>query len=402
MRRFAKRLLTGAALTLLVSAVSVYCVIPQVARRVIAGKLADFGLDARVTLSLGLCWRNGPGLEGRLQVLPPDGGWTLLAHFAASACEWAAEAQVPETRVSESLPDIRRLLARLPDGVASNLVFSGTVALEAKAERTFSMPVPVWSVSVPVRDVNASMVTADGRELAISGLSTTVAASGIARHLDLSPVHLRLASMSAAGFDLRDLRATILASERIWRITEASASACGGRVSVYSLVLDPKSLNAGFTMFADGLDAGEALTHIRGFDGTASGRLHGKVRLSVREGGKAIRLNDAFLYSTPGEIGKLCVHEASSVADGLAFAGLDTASRDNLSRVLADLDYRALRLDLRRGEGSSATLALHVDGSATREELTVPVNVTLNITGELNQLLNAGLGFSRKLKGANP
>ena len=182
-------------------------------------------------------------------------------------------------------------------------------------------------------------------------------------------------------------------------ITEAEAGFCGGKVNLYSLVLNPKNLSTGFTLFLDDVDAGEALSHLKGFRGEASGRLHGKVKLRVKDGGEAVRLSDAFLYSAPGETGKLRMENPEMVADGLALAGLDEAARGNVANALTDLDYSVLRLDLRRMEGRSARLSVRLGGSATRGGKTVPVDLTVNFNGELEQLINTGLGYSAKLKG---
>ena len=58
-----------------------------------------------------------------------------------------------------------------------------------------------------------------------------------------------------------------------------------------------------------------------------------------------------------------------------------------------------LRFDLTRGEGNDATLTTRVAGNATVRGQSVPVDVTVNLHGELEQLVNLGLEYSGKLKG---
>ena len=91
--------------------------------------------------------------------------------------------------------------------------------------------------------------------------------------------------------------------------------------------------------------------------------------------------------------------EPQTVTDNLAMAGIDQSTQDNVANALTDLDYSVLRFDLKRLEGKNATLGVRIEGSATRGELTVPVNLNLNVNGELEQIINTGLGFSNKLKG---
>ena len=374
-------------------------VVPPLAEAIAVAKIGEFGLEAIVKMSLGYCWRNGPGIAGKLQVQVKDSPWTLLvADFGASCCEWSASVKMPETQFSEADGVLRTLLGKYPVVAVSNLTFSGSIALDARAERTFRMPVPVWSVKLPLRNLSAGFAMEE-KPFAVNGLSVTAGASGIADHIDIAPLHLRAKSISADGFVLTNFSASARMAEKSLLVTQASAGLCGGKVNVYSLTLDPETLNAGFTLFVDDVETGELLSHLSGFNGEASGRLHGKVRLFVRKGGKAVRLSDAFLYSTPGETGKLKLNDPTPVTDNLALAGLDEAARNNVVNALADLDYSVLRLNLKPGKDKTATLLTTVRGTATRGKTSVPVDITLNFNGELEQLINTGLGYSNLLKG---
>ena len=397
-----RKAITVLAILLAVTAIAVIAAIPvavpPIAEKIIEEKLAEFGFDPSVKMSLGYCWRNGPGVNGSLQVELKGSPWRLTARFGASCSEWSAAVKMPETQFDESDLVLRTLLEKYPVDAVSNLTFSGSVALSAKAERTFGMPVPVWSVKLPVKNLSANL-TMDGKPYSIGGFSATPAASGIAGHVDIAPTFLRAKSIVACGFDLADFHASVRASEKSLHVTEAAAGFCGGQINLYSLVLNPQNLTAGFTLFLDEVDAGEVLSHFNGFRGEASGHLHGKIKLRVREGGKAVRLSDAFLYSVPGETGKIKLTDPTPVTDNLALAGLDDATRSNVANALTDLDYSVLRLDLTRGEGKSATLSTTVRGTATRGDLSVPVDITINFNGELEQLVNTTLGYSNLLKG---
>jgi len=391
--------LLGAAVLL---AAAVPFAVPPLVEEALSRVIASLGLRPDVRMRLGYCWRNGPGIDGSLRLLVDGSPWCLQTRFGASCCEWSADATIAETAFSESDPLAKAAFGKWPlPASVSNLVFSGSLSLAAHAERTFRRPVPVWRVKVPVKGLTADL-TLEGQPYSVSGLTLTAGASGIADHLDISPVFLRAASLQVNNVVCSNLTAAIRASEKALMINEASAGFCGGKVSLYSLFLNPKSLNAGFTLFLEDVDAGQALRHLKGFRGDASGRLHGKTRLFVREGGKAIRLNDTFLYSTPGEPGKLRMENPERVTENLAFAGIEERARANVADALTDLDYSALRLNLTRLQGDDATLSAHVEGTATRGDVTVPVNLTVNFHGELEQLVNTGLGLSSKLKGKKP
>lgn len=398
MKRVLLRTVIVIAVLLAVILAALPFVLPPIANRVISDVASKYGIVVKPSFEFGYCWRNGPGVKCRIRVSVLGTPWRPEVECAASACEWFANVNLPRAEFSESDPLLRKILEDYPIKAVSNLVFSGAVSAKATARRTFSMPVPVWEVSVPVQGVNMRAVQ-DGKAISVDGLSIRLGASGIARHLDISPMFLRIGSVGYDNLSLTNLNATIRATERSLMVSEASAGFGGGQVNVYSLFLDPKRLNAGFTVFIDDVDAGEVLGFVNGFNGEASGRLHGRVKMFVREGGKAIRLKDAFLYSTPGQVGRLRVYNSEEVAENLMLAGLDEDSRKSVAVALADMAYNVLRIDLERGNGNAARLSFHLRGSVTRGGVTAPVDLTINFNGDLEQLINTGLGYSNKLKG---
>ena len=398
MRKAVRGLLIALAVTVVIVLSVLPVLLPPFVENFVRSKVAEFGLSASPRMTLGYCWRNGPGIAGTFEIALANSPWRLSAEFGASCCEWSASVKMDETAFSENDTVIRTLLEKYPVTAVSNLTFSGSIALDAKIERTFHLPVPAWTAKLPIRDLSAEFMLED-KPYAIKGLTLTPGARGIADYLEVSPMVPRARSLAADGFVMTNFFATVRLTEKALLITQASAGLCGGKVSLYSLFLDPKNLNTGFTLFIDDVETGDMLEYIKGFTGDASGRLHGKVQLFIRNGGKSIRLGDAFLYSTPGETGKLKLADPTPVTDNLAMAGIDEATRANVADALTDLDYSVLRLNLRRGDGQSATLSTTVRGSATRGKTSVPVDITVNFNGELEQLINTGLGYSNLLKG---
>ena len=398
MKKAIKGFLIGLAVTVVIVLSVLPVLLPPIVEGFVRSKAAEFGLSASPRMTLGYCWRNGPGIAGTFEIALTDSPWRLSAAFGASCCEWSASVKMPETKFSESDSVIRTLLEKYPVTAVSNLTFSGSVALDAKIERTFHLPVPIWTAKVPIRNLSTGFVF-DEKAYSVDALTVTPAAEGIAGYHEVDPMYPHAKSISANGFVMTNFFAAVRISEEGLLITQASAELCGGKVNLYSLFLDSKNLNSGFTLFIDDVEAGEMLDYVNGFSGEASGRLHGKVQLFIRNGGKSIRLGDAFLYSTPGETGKLKLDDPTPVTGNLAMAGIDETTRNNVTDALTDLDYSVLRLNLKRGEGKTATLSTTVRGSATRGKTSVPVDITVNFNGELEQLINTGLGYSNLLKG---
>ena len=374
-----------------IAAVAIPFAVPPLATRIVTSKLLQLGIPADLDFHLGYCWTSaGPGLRGKCKLSLPNTPWTVKADFGASVGNWHATVKMPETAFDEQDPALKKLLREHPVNAVSNIAFSGKIALDASVRRTWSFPVPVWEAKARLSDLNASCLSAD-KPVSVSGFGLTAGVSGIDRHIDIAPMFPRAANLTYAELSLTNFHAVVRATEKALMINEATAGFCGGQVTLYSLFLDPATLNTGFTLFLEDVDTGRILSSFPKVRGTASGHLHGKIKLFVREGGGEIRLRDAFLYSVPGETGKLRLEDSSAVTDSLALAGLDDDKRENVARALADLDYTVLRLNLKRVAGNEATLGIQVEGNATRGSVSAPVVLNINFHGDLEQLINTGL-----------
>lgn len=363
--------------------------------------MAKLGYPVEAHAYIGYEWTpRGPGIMGDIQVTFEDNLLDIKSEFGASFLEWHANVCIPEFMFSDNDPIIKGILAQHPITAVSNLTFSGSISVDASVQRTPSMPVPVWDSKIKIRNTHVSMVSED-KPISIYGLSLTPIVSGIANHIDINPLFIKADSLMAANFSLTNAFAAIHANTNMIMVTEASAGFCGGKVSLYSLFLDPSTLNTGFTLFIDNLDAGKAMSLYPGFSGEASGLLHGKTRLFIREGGKSISIRDAFLYSTPGETGKIKVTDSSSLTEQLELAGIAESERENVANVLTDVDYSVLKIDLKRIGKDSVALGFKIEGSATRGKHTVPVVLDITLKGDIEQLINTSLMISNNRKGAD-
>ena len=322
--------------------------------------------------------------------------WRLDADFDARGTkDWLFRASVPETAFDQEDRLLAPVLAKLDLPAVSNLVFSGMFSFEAEGSSTPKVPVPTWSAKGSLRDVGASL-DVGGKAARVDGLRTKFGASGIAGHVDVAPIQPRASALEYAGFAVSNFYASVRATERGYLVTEARAAAGGGNLRLYTLFLDPESLSAGATILVDDVDAGAVLAHVSGFRGTASGRLHGKLPFSLRNG-RTLRFRKAHLFSTPGETGTVRVTDASPIIDNLALGGVDKPTLDNLEKALRNLDYTVLKVELVPGEpGEDSALALKLEGTATEGKTTVPVNINVTFRGDLDRLIDTGMKLSTR------
>lgn len=353
------------------------------------GKLLGWPFSAKASVDLDFRLF-GVAARGKAQFGIDGSALALTAVFTAdSSGEWQAQVELPSTPLTEQDVILRDLLSRLQLTGVTDLAFNGDLSLTARAEQTLARPVPKWTASGRLQDFDATL-TANGQDVTVSNLCVPFGASGLADHTDISPVFLRAEQILAAGFTLTNAFASIRPTERALLVTEAGAGFCGGDIRLYSLFLDMTRLNAGLTLFIDGVDTGETLQHLKGFQGEASGRLHGKIPLRLVNG-KELKLRNAYLYSVPGEVGNLRLYDATPITNNLALAGVGEESLNNLSRALANLDYSVLKFALAPEENNQLALNVKIEGTATHGNTTVPVSLDVTFHGDIEQLVNTGL-----------
>jgi hypothetical protein len=357
------------------------------------GKLLDWPYSASAHIRFGFI-----RADGSLTLMLDETDWKAYVDFGAhSSRNWHFTANVPETRVTQDNAILASILSKAMPPAISNLVFSGKFKLDAGGDCTPKRPVPAWTARGTLADFDADLEVG-GKPTSIDGLKVRFGADGIADHRDIAPLFPRANSVEFAGFTLSNVFASVRATEKSYLVTEAGADCCGGALKLYSLFLDPKSLNLGATIFIDGVDAGEVLSCISAFHGKASGRLHGKLPFFLKDG-KTIRFKDAHLFSTPGETGNMRIVDAQPILENLALAGVPEPERANLSKVLADLEYSVLKVELKRGkDGEDSSLGFKIEGSATRGNTTVPVNLDVTFRGDIDQLINTGMKLRRKTR----
>jgi len=387
----------GVAIGVLLAAIPY--VLPPIAEDFAHAKLSRLGIPADVRCGLGYCWTStGPGLRAIVKATVVDTPWVIAADLTASPFQWHVSVNMPPVSFDDQDRLLARLLEACPMKAVSNLAFSGSVALEASADRTFSFPLPRWKVQAKLDNLCASAVV-NKTPVNMDGLTLSATASGIADHVDIPPLRPHVQSILYGNVSMSNLVASIrVTDKRSLVIDSATAQLWNGSVSLYAVYFNPKTRNLSCTLFVDDVCAGEAMNCLSGFAGDASGRLHGKIKIRLLEDGAALVLREAFLYSVPGETGKLRIADPESMTDTLQLSGLDLDNRKNIANALTDLDYTVLKLDLKRNNGSDAALNLRLEGSATRNGVTVPVVLEVTLHGAIEQFINTSLKLNKKTK----
>lgn len=322
-----------------------------------------------------------------------------VAFEASAPGGWKADVTMPETPLGDNDPFIKSVLARHPEEAVRRIVFDGILSLTAQAcQEGLVRGFPRWEAKARVKNLDASL-DADGKPVRIENFRVGVGASGLADHVDIAPMFVHIDTIEAAGVTMTNAFASIRATEAAFLVTEAGAGVCGGDLHLYALFLDPKKLNAGVTIYMDGIDAGQALSHVNGFKGEATGKLNGKLKLRLKEGNELHFMEGGYLHSVPGEQGNIKIYDAEPITDNLMMSCISKETCDNVADALSDLDYSVLKIALTpEGDGMMA-LTMKLEGTATRGNVSVPVSFTVTFHGQIEELINTGLRVAQKGKG---
>ena len=112
--------------------------------------------------------------------------------------------------------------------------------------------------------------------------------------------------------------------------------------------------------------------------------------MRYRKDERRFRLGNIYLYSVPGETGRLRMYDSKPILDNLAMGGVPQDTCDNLSKALADLAYDVLKVSLQPEPDGGLALTLKIAGNSTHGDTTVPVSLEVTFHGELEQILNTG------------
>ncbi len=138
------------------------------------------------------------------------------------------------------------------------------------------------------------------------------------------------------------------ADNRIF-IEQARAGWAGGRLSTHALSLEPEQEVYEFEIFADNLALTEVIHQLNLGKAAGEGSLNGRIPVLYRRG--RIRLDDGFLYSTPGRGGSIRLLE-DRIPEGLT----DPRAGGQLAltrKALENFEYNWARLSLRTEESEN-------------------------------------------------
>jgi hypothetical protein len=164
---------------------------------------------------------------------------------------------------------------------------------------------------------------------------------------------------------------------------------CGGTVLTHAVRFDPADAQFDVVLFADNIDLVRVLSLMKGFDGSGSGALYGKLPLSIRKG--SIQYRDGFLYSVPGQTGELRISKAGLLTAGIPKTAENYESLKLAEDALRDFRFSLFRLDLTSTAEDDTQLRFRLEGRSAKPDMQRPVKLDVNVKGALQQYIDLGL-----------
>lgn len=337
-------------------------------------------------LAGSLALRGGTeALEGRLGGEVEGSALKLEANLRlpfADPRQCVIDVSVPEAELKPEdalVGQVRRV-----DGEVS---LGGRVAAEAHVSFPGGQPQAQGCVRV-------SDVTVRRGELEVAGLRADVSFESGLTFRTVGRPFAAFASVRAGNIRLDKGRMEFQVTPNEVFMDRFEVGWCKGSLNAYSVHLDPKNPQADVVVYADRIDLGEALMMVVPFKGRMEGVLYGRFPVGIDKG--RVKLSTGFLYSLPGQGGKLRLDDYAPMSELLARAGVVGDVQVPLAKALSDLDFRSVRMELEPKADGDAVFKIKLDGKSNYAEWPAPVDLNLNLHGPLEQLLNLGLDVSRK------
>jgi hypothetical protein len=208
------------------------------------------------------------------------------------------------------------------------------------------------SVSMP--DQNLSIRGIQGR-LAFNDLLAPATVPGQVVTLDRIQAGDFTATDAAVRFTLEPGPFLLLENMRLdW---------AGGQVSTESVRVPSPDRSVALTLYCDRIQLNRLLAQVGGFDAQGKGSLNGRIPVVIKNG--EISFDNAFLFSTPGQGGRIVIRNPEKLKAGIPVDASGFSQLDLASEALKDFEYAWAKLTFDT-EGETLTAHMELDGKPGR------------------------------------
>lgn len=190
----------------------------------------------------------------------------------------------------------------------------------------------------------------------------------------------------------------------------------GGLVSMESFRIPSKDQSVSLTLYCDRIQLNQLLAQMGGFDTQGNGSLNGRIPVKFKNG--EISFDNAFLFSTPGQGGRIVIRNPEKLVTGIPLGSPEFSQLDLAGEALQDFEYTWAKLTFNT-RGETLTANMELDGkpgrilpfiyekdinSFVRVDAKSPgshfqgIKLNVNLTFPFNQVMNFGNRIRKLLK----
>ena len=137
----------------------------------------------------------------------------------------------------------------------------------------------------------------------------------------------------------------------------------GGRVTMESVRIPSPDRSMALTLYCDRIQLNRLLAQAGGFDAQGTGSLNGRIPVIIKNG--EISFDNAFLFSTPGQGGRIVIQNPEKLKAGIPLDAPGFSQLDLASEALKDFEYAWAKLTFDT-EGETLTANMELDGKPGR------------------------------------
>jgi hypothetical protein len=158
---------------------------------------------------------------------------------------------------------------------------------------------------------------------------------------------------------------------------------CGGNVETQSIRLVPDTDDYHITFYCDRLNLAQVLEQFGAASAEGQGSVNGRIPLQYSKG--QIHFDDGFLFSTPGEGGKIHLTGTDILTAGIPPGTPQYVQMELAKEALKDYDYSWAKLNI-TSQGEELLLQMQMDGKPAN---TLPFVYSKDIGGFMKVEANA-------------
>ncbi len=201
-------------------------------------------------------------------------------------------------------------------------------------------------------------------DLMVQGITGAIEFTDLLNPESLPGQKIKIKSINAGQFQFNDanLRFSIEDGKSL-NIENLQFKWCNGLVSTESIRLPDKDNRLSLTLYCDRLEMDNLLRQIGAFDAEGGGTLNGRIPVVYDNGD--ITFDNGFLFSTPGQGGRIFVNDLDRMMQGFPKDTPEFSQLDLAGEALKDFQYQWAKLQFNT-RGDTLDVKMELDGKPAK------------------------------------